>query len=390
VAGDHFDLERYREEVQRCMRCGYCRAQCPTWGVVGWESGSPRGRMQLIKMLLDRRGEANEYVMSRLYECALCGYCLWRCPPGVETNDAILAARAYLAERGLIPEGAEAAVRNVNESHGIYELPAEARTDWIGYMGLDGLVPNAERADVIYFPGCVSSMSGRAMGIASASSQILSALGLDWSILGEDEWCCGNPLLLSGQVSMAREVATRNLRALRGKGAKTLVTSCPGCARTFAEQYPRLVGEKGLNVMHITELLEKERASGRLRFTRSLGVKAIYHDPCDLGRHLGLYEPPRTVLRMVPGLSLAEFERNKATAACCGGGGMLKATYPDLALTLASKKLEGARSANAEVIVSSCPACKLNISDAIAASGSSVRMLDITEVVAEAMGLRVE
>jgi len=372
------------------MRCGYCRAQCPTWGQIGWESGSPRGRMQLIKMLLEHRGEPNEYVMSRLYECALCGYCLWRCPPGVKTTEAITAARAYLTERGLVPPGAEVAVRNVRESHSIYDLPAEARTDWIGYMGLEGLVRNARSAQVVYFPGCVSSMSGRAMSIASASSQILSALGLDWSLLGEDEWCCGNPLLLSGQVATAKEVAARNLRTLHAKGAKMLVTSCPGCARTFAQEYPRLAGETGLRVMHITELLEKELASGRLKLGKPLEATVVYHDPCDLGRHLGLYEQPRAVLRSVPGSGLMEFQRNRATASCCGGGGMLKATYPEVALALAAKKLQEAQLIGADAIVSACPACKLNITDAIAASDSPIRMLDVTEVVAKAMGLRAE
>jgi len=388
-SGSRPSLAEYREEVQRCMRCGFCRVLCPTWEFVGWESGTPRGRMQLVRGLLDGELEVNAYVADRVYKCALCGYCLWRCPAGVKTTETIRAARAHLVEVEAYPEALDRIDANVRGNHSLYDMAPGERADWVDYMDLRDLVRVGERAEVVYFPGCVASLSSRAMSVAAATSLILDHLGLDWTVLGGEEWCCGDPLLLSGKTGFAGETALHNLQAIRRLGARTLVTSCAGCYRAFNQEYPRLVGDPGLEVLHTSQLLERALREGRIGFAAGLDMTVTYHDPCELGRLGGVYEAPRAVLRAVPGARFMELARNRSLTRCCGGGGVLKATYPEIALRLGSRKLEEAHLVGAEAVVSTCPACKLNISDAASEENDPLQVLDLTEIVARAMNLRV-
>jgi len=389
MAAINSSLADFREEVQRCMRCGYCRALCPTWDFVGWESGSPRGRIQMIKALLDGEAQASEHVADRMYKCALCGYCLWRCPSGVKTTDAIRAARDHLVRRGCYPRIIDEIAGHIGENHNLYGLSEEDRTQWIALTGLEDLVKTGKRAEFLFFPGCVASFSSRAMGVAAATSQILDALGANWTILGDEEWCCGNPLLLSGKSGSVKRVAEHNVNAIRRLGAKVVVTSCAGCYRTFTQDYPRFIGNLGFQVYHVSQVLETMLNQDKLKFSRALDVTVAYHDPCELGRHAGVYEPPRRILREIPGVKLVELPNNRFLTRCCGGGGILKATNPEIAIKLANKKLEEAHRVKAKIIASSCPSCKLNLSDAIAASEGLTEILDITEIVAWAMNLKV-
>jgi len=382
---EHPSIADFREDVQRCMRCGFCVALCPVEEYMGFESNTPRGRMQTIKALIEGEVKVNEYLMNRIFNCSLCGYCLWRCPPGVRTVDAIKAARAYFIQHRCYPKAIDALDMFVRENRHIYDLPKEARTEWIGYMDVKEIVKVKERADIVYFVGCVSSLSGRAMGIAAATSEILNRLDFDWTILGEDEWCCGAPLLLSGKGEAARELAEHNVDAIRRRGAATVLTPCAGCYRVFTQDYPQLVGELGFKVYHTSQLLDSVLDQVRTAFKKQVKGKAIYHDPCEIGRLGGLYDQPRRVLKTIPGLTLLELPKTRELTRCCGGGGVLKAVFPDIALKLALKKLGEVQAVGADTIISGCPSCKLNISDAVAEGEASIQVLDISEIIAEAM-----
>jgi len=376
----------FREDAQKCMRCGFCVALCPVEEYMGFESNSPRGRMQTIKALIDGEIKVNEYTMNRIYNCSLCGYCSWRCPPGVKTVDAIKAARAYFVDSRCYPEVVDTLDKFIKQNYHIYDLPKEARTEWIDYMDLKDVVKIKDKADIIYFVGCVSSLSGRAMGIAAATSQILEKLGLDWTILGEEERCCGTPLLLSGKIEFAKDLARHNVEAIRRRGAKTVITPCAGCFRVFTQDYPQLVGELGFEVYHTSQLLDKMLDQVKAAFKNEMKMTAVYHDPCEIGRLAGLYDPPRRVIKAIPGLNIVELAKSRELTVCCGGGGALKAVFPDIALKLALKKLDEAQSVGANMIVSGCPSCKVNISDATSEMENPVQALDISEIIAKAMG----
>lgn len=379
----------FREDVQKCMRCGFCVAQCPVEEYMGFESNTPRGRMQTIKALIDGELQANDYIMERIYNCSLCGYCLWRCPPGVRTVDAIRAARTHLVDRKCYPQAVDMLDKFLRDNYHIYDLPKEAKTDWIDYMDLADIVKIKDRADIVYFVGCVSSLSGRAMSIAAATSQILNKLGLNWTVLGYEEQCCGAPLLLSGKTDFAKELARHNVDVIRKRRAKIVLTPCAGCYRTFTQDYPQLIDELGFEIYHTSQLLDKMLDQVRDAFKSELRVTAVYHDPCEIGRLAGLYDPPRKVLKAIPGLNIVEFAKTKELTRCCGGGGVLKAIFPETALKLASKKLDEVRTVLASTVVSGCPSCKLNISEAVAEREADIEVLDISEIVARAMGFKV-
>lgn len=379
----------FREDVQKCMRCGFCVALCPVEEYMGFESNSPRGRMQTIKAVIDGEIEVSDYIMNRIYNCSLCGYCLWRCPPGVKTVDAIKAARVYLVDNRCYPEVVDTLDRSIRKNYHIYDLPKEARTEWIEYMDAGDIVKARKKADIVYFVGCVASLSGRAMGIAAATSQILNKLGLNWTILGGDEKCCGTPLLLSGKIDFVKDLAGHNVEAIHKREAKTVITSCAGCFRIFTQDYPQLIGELGFEVYHTSQLLDKMLDRVKGAFKNNIEMTAIYHDPCEISRLAGLYDPPRRVLRVIPGLNTVELPKTRELTRCCGGGGVLKAVFPDTALKLALKKLDEVQSVGANTVISGCPSCKLNISDAVVERGSPIQVLDISEIVARALGFEI-
>ena len=379
------ELESFYEDTLRCMRCGLCRGLCPLWGFVGWESGSPRGRMQIVKALIEGNLEPNEYVMDRLYKCALCGYCLWRCPPGVRTTDVIKAARAHLVHLGIYPKEIDTIEENLKEQHNIYGLPAESRTEWVELMDISD-IPIGEKADIVYFPGCLSSYSGRAMNIAYSTALILNSLGLNWTLMGEEEWCCGNPLQLSGKIDLMEEIVNHNVEVIHSLEAKVLVTSCAGCYRTFIQDYPHYAKKLGFEVRHISQVISENLDKIKLNYSDKPQI-VTYHDPCELGRHVGLYDAPRNILKAIPTLQFVELPAKRELTKCCGGGGVLKMTNPELAIKLASEKVEEAYSVNAEILSTCCPACVLNITEGASTSRKDIKILDVVEIVAQAMGL---
>lgn len=383
-----YQLQEYYPDVHKCIRCGFCVNWCPG-GFTSWESYTPRGRMQTIRALLEKRLEPSANIRDSMYKCVQCAYCTWRCPAGVRCADAIKAARAYLVEKKLNPEVVNNLESTVKENKNIYGLPTEARTEWIDYFDLKDKVKVGGKAELVYFAGCVASLFGRAMSISAATSQILNRLQVNWTYLGPQEYCCGNPLFQTGKLEYAEELAKLNRKTIQETGAKTLLTACPGCYRVFVHEYPRLIGDLGFEVMHISQFLERKINEGKVNFREKIDKTIVYHDPCELGRHLGVYEPPRKVLSSIPGVKLIEFIHNKELTQCCGAGGVVKGTNPQWALELGKEKLEQAHDVGAEMVASTCASCKLNILDSIAENNDALEAMDLTELVAKAMGVQI-
>ncbi len=380
-----YDLDEYRIDAQRCMRCGFCVVLCPIYDFSTWESESPRGRMQMINGILDNELKINDTIKDRMFECTLCAYCKDICPAGVRTVDAFKAIRRRLNREKLTPEALNILEGALLESYNIFKHPAEARTDWIEYMELEDKVKVSSKADIVYFTGCSTILTGRAMSIAASTASILNSLSYNWTILGPNEWCCGNPLLAGGKIDDLEKFAKHNVEAISDLGAKTVVTSCPGCFKTFLEDYPDIIGSLDFEVIHITQLVEKAIDAGKMKFQKSLDYTVTYHDPCELGRYLGIYEPPRKILEKIPGIKFKELLHNRNLTQCCGAGGLMKATFLDLSLDQAKRKIREAKDVGAQIITSACQTCKLNILDAISETESDLAVLDIAEIVAKAL-----
>jgi heterodisulfide reductase subunit D len=396
------ELEKYRNSVNRCIRCGMCRSKydyfekvfrvCPSGEhSAGFWTNFPGGRVWTAKEILDGRLEPADAPVEAIYECTLCANCREKCgmtdlttgKPMIDIPAIVKALRADLFAAGVeVPDGVMMFGDAIERRHNVFGAPVDERADW--------LLPEIKvetDADTVFFPGCLAAY--RVQDIAQATAKILNKVGIKFSILGEEEYCCGDPLIMTGQLALARDVARHNFELLKDK---RVITSCAGCYRCFKEEYPKLLGEEyKINIVHMVELLPELIESGKIKFKGGTKgkkkEKVTYHDPCELGREMGLYDQPRQVLQSIPGIEFVEMERNRENTWCCGGGGGLKGVNYDMSVEIGKDKVKEALATGAKRISSACPSCKININDAIRAVGADIKAIDITELVAEALGL---
>ncbi|WJI10301.1 (Fe-S)-binding protein [Methanobacterium sp. CWC-01] len=216
---------------------------------------------------------------------------------------------------------------------------------------------------MIYFQGCTARE--KLTRISKSTQELLDQAGVEYTVL-DDEECCGSVLLRTGFTEDAREAMQKTYDKLQGE---RVVVSCAGCYRTFREDYPLMVGK--VDVIHISQLLEELLSEGKLQLDRE-EVKVTYHDPCHLGRHLEEYESPRRVLERRG--ELVEMDKNREEARCCGSGGGVKSAYPELSQSMAERRVEEARKTGAELLVTCCPFCVLNLE-----SVGKIKVRDLVE-----------
>ncbi len=379
---DRSFFEGLQAEATICAYCGYCRAVCPTYTEVGWESCSPRGRIQLTKLLLEGKPVSAEQ-MTRLYECTMCGYCTQVCSTRIDLREFWLAARAQAVTRDLAPPGLQTAQANVAKTGNIYGYQNDERAGWAEYMEDAPLdLYQREQAEVVYFVGCSSSFSPRVQRIAESFVRVLTAAKVDFAILGAGEVCCGFPLRVAGYRDKLKELIDHNLARVRATGATTIVFTCPACRMMWRAEYaPHL---SGVRMLHATELLVELLEDQRLALK---DVKRIvtYHDPCDLARNGGVYDPPRQVLAAIPGIQLVEVHELRERGLCCGGGGDLEMVDPALSQRVATRTVDKLAVTGAEAIVTACPQCVRTLTRGAEQSSSTLEVLDVMELLARSL-----
>ena len=368
-------------ETTICAYCCYCRSVCPTYGGVGWESCSPRGRIQLTRLLLQGAPLSADQI-ARLYQCTLCGHCTRVCSTRIDLRKYWLAARAETVARNLAPQGLATASSHVAGSGNIYGCPNEERAGWVEYM--EDAPPDFYRrqAAVVYFVGCSSSFSPRVQRIAESFARLMAAACVDFALLGEGEVCCGFPLLAAGMGGRAEALIESNAARLRETGATTVVFTCPACRVMWLEEYAARL--PGVRLLHSTELLVEMVEAGRLPMGR-VDRLVTYHDPCDLARNGGVYDPPRRLLAALPGLRLVEVHERRERGGCCGGGGDLEMVDPALADRVAVRRVGRLAETGARTVVTACPQCVRTLARGAGELGSGVEVLDIVELMAGAL-----
>jgi len=206
--------------------------------------------------------------------------------------------------------------------------------------------------------------------IARSIIRILDSMDFDFTIMGDDETCCGDPMFRVGDVKEGKRMIEENIRKFDKYGVKTIFSSCAGCINTFRARYP-----DRFRFIHITQLFDQLQKEGSLKFNKELKKKIIYFDGCDLGRHSGIFEEPRNVLKAIPGVELLEYDANRDNAFCCGGPFM--AGYPDLAKRIAARRIREAKEKGAEMIATSCPTCMVNLKEGAKVAGIGMEIMDI-------------
>jgi len=212
--------------------------------------------------------------------------------------------------------------------------------------------------------------------------------GIDYTTLATEENCCGFPLYLMGAKEEFKANAEKLIDTIKSTGARELITPCAGCYKTFRNLYPE-IGDMGVQLYHSVHYLDKLIRDGKLKLKGDLGKRVTYHDPCDLGRTFKIFDEPRDILQQIPGLEFAEMEKNKLYARCCGGGGGVMASDPEIAVQMASVRVKDAIDIDAEIIVSGCSACKDNLRKGLKAipkeQRPKMKIMDITEIVVGAL-----
>jgi heterodisulfide reductase subunit D len=381
-------------EMEACTNCRFCADVCPA--VSASKEGklsAPyrmkglkqilKGRTGLFRRLLGRKGLSEEEwkaYSDTVFRCTLCGNCQEVCPVGIHLKDLWLSLRNDLLHSRFYPEKINMIRDNLGESHNVFAEDNEERADWVEDVKDSpehGFIK--ERAEVVYFTGCVASYFPLAQKIPVALAEILDRSNVDFTLLGEEEWCCGFPMLGAGLRDMFLPFAEHNLQAVREKGAKKAVFACPSCYQMWREHYPR-----GIEIAHASEVLMDLVKQNRVPL-KPLDITVTYHDPCDLGRGARVFDAPRDVIRSIPGIKFVELPRNRENCQCCGGGGNLEMMDARLSSEIAKMKIDEILSTGAQAVVTSCQQCVRTMTTYTKRNKIPLEVMDITQLVRKAL-----
>ncbi|MHA1282166.1 MAG: (Fe-S)-binding protein [Promethearchaeota archaeon] len=403
------NLIEVEDAAMSCVQCGQCRVpQWPSKGIFyvcpvyktkftpNFEPFYSRGKNVILKGILWGDIPLSKEISEIFYQCTLCGACEDFCHNAHNENidfanhrwmkqvDTYEALRADLVEAGYALESHNSMNNALIELLNPYGQDNKNKLKWIEKLNFKIKDANEEEVDVLYFVGCTAALTPQLHKIAIKTSEILNKLGVSFGIFGENEICCGSVALRTGARKIFNEIAAKNVELFNKRGIKKIVTSCAGCYRTLKKDYENLL--KDVEVLHIVEFLEKYINENDIKL-KKLDYNITYHDPCHLGRHMNLYDAPRNILNKIS--NVKEMKTNKWGAQCCGAGGGVKKGFPDLALEMAKNRIKEAEETNANILVSTCPFCFRNLSDAIIAMDSNIKMMDLVELFLESLQINL-
>ena len=367
-----------KSELLNAMMCETCMKMCTDYCCTGNISKSERLKPNTRAMVpfLHNKGikEYDRAGIDALYYCTLCEACEAHCHPHVNTPEIIKKARAQVVELGLVPESIkELGLRVKNNKNAVNE-PHEKR-----FIELQDLIPKKDKADIVFFIGCISSY--REIEIARATLNLLKKGNFDFCVL-KDEYCCGSPILNTGNVEIANEMIKHNIEKVKETGCTKIIASCSACYGIWKEEYPKhFDGEFNIKIQHVIEFfLENINKFNLKPYPKTV----TYHDPCHLGRKLDYYEAPRELLKKIPQLELVEMFLNRQDATCCGAGGGFRIYNTKKSLEIGEKRLNEAIETKAKFLTSACPLCKRQFKDVNTQNKIEIR--DIMEIFNNATG----
>jgi len=368
-------LKKNLAKCEECKTCsGFCTVASSFEGVETWSS---KGRALIIRGLQNGELPISKKVVDVLYTCTECGLCFAQCFEDLELNEAILATRHQIAEKGLTPEVFHETAKNIIEVGDPGAVSVERRLSWMKNLPFQ---PLPTKAEVLYWVGCM--VADRTPKTAKSFFKILNHANVNFTTLKEREGCCGYVLLSTGLWNEAKKIAKEILEKIEKTRVKTLVTTCAGCYYTFTKLYPEILGVSlPCEILHSSQFIENLIENGKLEL-RSLNLRVSYHDPCSLGRHGGVFNAPRNVLEAIPDLTLAEMPLNRQLARCCGGGGGLWSFNHQVSMNSAYLRLKDLQPLKADALTTACPLCQMNFRYTSIRKSVPTKVCDITEIVA--------
>lgn len=372
------------KKILTCFQCGTCSVSCPAVGLMDY---TPRQLWQLVRL-----GLRDQVMNSRTFWlCTQCYACSARCPRGIMTADTMRHLREWAVSQNIeIPQNILHLRDTVQATHNILNEDNHSRLIWsqnLDPMPAQLLKTEQHQVEALLFMGCVSSFYPQAYSIPQALVQILEQAKVSYTTLGGEEWCCGYPLYGAGMQGEIERFARHNIEHVKSLAPQNLVASCASCYHTWKHLYPSYTNGSGkfdFQVLHASEYLAQLIADKRIKLAK-LSWVVTYHDPCDLGRKNGVYDAPRTLIQSIRAITLREMANNRADALCCGGGGDVVMLEADVTEQIAERRLAQAVSTGAEAIISACQQCKRTLLAAARKTKTRIRVLDVTELVWQAM-----
>ncbi|MHA1595919.1 MAG: (Fe-S)-binding protein [Candidatus Baldrarchaeia archaeon] len=375
-------LGEYKELLEKCTECEACGTACSLYIVSNRKEYSPMSRVLGAKSILKGTTKPSK-IVDTIYTCTCCGTCVPVCPNDIPIPDITRVLRRLSIERGLIPEPIARICNNIVESGSMVGKGPEF---WKSWVPGDFQIP--VRADMLYLVGCMIPF--RLQRIGHATVDILRRAGESFSILGENERCCGLFLYDNGLISEVKRIAEKNLSTIEELGVSRVVFACAACYFTYTHVYPIVSRRPNFEVLHISEVLLELLEAGKIRLTRKIEEKVTILDPCHFTKFTKKYDVPRRVIEHISGIELVEMERTREKAYCCGAPSGVKAAYRQLADMVAKKIIEDAARLGVSRIITACPLCNYHLNSVLAKSEElkdvGIRVTDLPELLHEAMG----
>ena len=380
-----------------CADCGRCSDHCPA-NAVG-RPLSPRfisikGRDYAFKLypLIGGNGAAAKPLIGDIYDedeiwsCTTCGACEQECPLGIEYIDKMVDLRRGMVDEGLVPQSLQKPLGSLEKRGNPWGKMERKRADWTQPLAEDKGVKILEKgtaAETLYFVDSISSFDDRMQEIARCTAQILSAAEIDFGILGKVEKDSGHEARRFGEEMLYQDLRDQNTEAILHSGVQRIVTADPHAFNALKKDYSELPP-----VEHISQTVVRHVQSGKiqLKAVEDPAKIYVYHDACYLGRHNNVYDDPRQAIDSIPGIKRVEMTGDcRDRSFCCGGGGLMLFYEPDEEQRMGVLRVQMAEKSGANVIVTACPFCLVNIEDAIKVSGIEGQMeaLDLTELIAQ-------
>jgi Fe-S oxidoreductase len=419
-------LEQYKGDMEMCCRCSTCKFiplqkikdaefsyVCPSISRYNFHAYSAGGRMNIGAAALKNGMNYTPKLLDVVYNCQMCGACGVSCNYGMdmEVLEPISEFRIKCNEDGKTNAALDKVIAGLKKT-GSMVTASGKRGAWATGLGIKDATK--EKVDVLYHVGCLTSFDKGSQKLAKSIAKILQQAGVNFGIFGDAETCCGGRAYQMAYKEVFLDQAKKNMAAIKKAGVKTLVTGCADGYQAFKVLYDRFDLKGDLEVLHITEYIDRLIKAGKLKLSKKVDLNVTYHDPCRLGRlgepwihwsgkkipgdrfvfdppkeyrrgTKGIYEPPRDVLKSIPGIRLTEMTRIKEYSWCCGAGGGVNESNPDFATWTAQKRIEEAVATGAEALVTACPWCEKSFNEAIKASGSSLKVYDIVELIEKAI-----
>ena len=396
-------------DFDACTECGRCTSVCPA-NISGKEL-SPRDLILDLRNLMYERtqeafalGTANGYsnpgpqagkeesrglpiigavpgtAAERLWQCTTCAACVEACPVFIEQMPKIVDMRRFLVmEQADFPESMQEAITSLEKRGHPFRGTQAGRLDWCDGLNVSQM-SDCKYAEVLLWVGCSGALNERNQKIARATAQLLQSAGVKFAILGREEKCCGDPARRIGNEFLFEQLAKENVATLNKYNVRKVVTACPHCLNTLKHEYARHGGK--YEVSHHSEYLAELLNQGRLKPVQQPGTKIVFHDPCYLGRHNGIFDAPRQLVQISSGQAPLEMERSRTDSFCCGGGGGMSFVEEPSGKRVNQERARQALETNAEIVAVGCPFCLTMMEDGVNArkGDRDARVMDVAEI----------